>query len=108
MLSRRFFYAALALALLAVAMQMGAMRYRSDALSIRVRAIRAEQPIDPSAAAQITNHKTFARFMSVSGLVCYVASIGSLWHSARRSERSWRGIPLAFLLFYIMLWFVLS
>jgi hypothetical protein len=74
MLSRRYFYAALALALLAVAMQMGAMRYRAEALSIRVRAIRAEQPIDSRAAAQIEN---YARLMSAGGLVCCGASIGN-------------------------------
>ena len=108
MLRRRFFYAALAFALLAVAMQLGAMRYHGEALSIRVRAIRAERPDDPSAAVQIIHRETLGRFMSAGGLLCCGASIGSLWQSARRSERSWRGIPLAFLIFYLMLWFVLS
>ena len=108
MKTRRLFWTALALAVLAVGMQLSAMQRNDRALYIRVRAIKAGVAAAPSAVAEIAHERRVGSVLSTVGLISCVGSIGAIWRSAQRCEPSWRGIPVALLIFYGMLWFTLT
>ena len=79
----RFFWAASALAVLAVGLQLSSLGRDRSAMTLYVRAVRMQQPNDPSIREQIAHERTMAGFFGVAGLLSCAASVGAVWGSLR-------------------------
>lgn len=104
---RLFFFLSLAVAVVAVGLQLAGMIQIGNGLSIRAHAITLSEAERAAAIAEADRYTNRGVACASVGIPVALASAALVAMSARRREPAWRLLTCSVLIFYLMLQFVL-
>ena len=104
---RKFFLVSLALAAVAVGLQLTALGQFGRGISQRAHAVTVPESERPALKAEANRYSSRGTVIDYVGFAFALSSVGFLVASARRHERAWRSVTFALLLFYLMQRFIL-
>jgi hypothetical protein len=103
---RRFSLASLALAVLAVGLQVTAMAHYSRGAQTIAQGANLPQKAQAALSVEARNYASRGQVIAGIGIAFAVTSVGFAVMSGRRHEPAWRPLTLVLLALYLMLQFV--